>query len=458
MFKDFLKRFLPPPTNTFNREIATLREHLSKQNGCIDELKTHADNAAHLLHEIRENTNILRSNLDSTELLLHGIDKKTDSLQNELKEQARLADEELISQLKNLQAEQTIIKGRFEAEFQALQNGRNEIQKQLQELAEAFAINDIVYVCDYEALFISENGFYEIREAPNFIDRYKALVRGLDEESIETVNQILNRHIVLKGHGTGDKIDLFTPKEKKTIQEQRTGFYSAMPMIRPDVYACGKYLLSTEHSGMGFIETTIFHDFAGFKKLCCPQKIRDKDILDIGAFIGDSTVTLAQFTDKNIYAFEPGYGNFKALKKTLEMNDCTNAIPVHAGIGAHSGVAKADTSLSMGVVLESLDKSTSPEEETKVISVDEFVMEHDLQIGLIKVDVEGYEREFLKGAEKTIKEQKPALLLSIYHTAEDFFGLKPLLESWNVGYTFQIHKEINEHIHFDTMLIAEVLD
>jgi hypothetical protein len=36
------------------------------------------------------------------------------------------------------------------------------------------------------------------------------------------------------------------------------------------------------------------------------------------------------------------------------------------------------------------------------------------------------------GAEKTIKKDKPILLISVYHTGKDFFEIKPLLESWNL--------------------------
>lgn len=54
--------------------------------------------------------------------------------------------------------------------------------------------------------------------------------------------------------------------------------------------------------------------------------------------------------------------------------------------------------------------------------------------------------EFLKGAKETICTQKPAMLLSIYHQASDYFGIKPLIESWNLGYTFKIHKGVDfEH-------------
>lgn len=460
--KGVLKAILPPPVNTFNREITALKGVLAQQQ-------------AELCMCMQQNEGQLRDSFNQqAEELRRFAKEEFAQISSLLEEQnrqiqhngaayaAKLQDvhiflqkvqKDLLAELEKINAVASQNRAQWSRQEKVLEELREKLGSVL-----AAQEKKIYYVCDYEAHFIAENGFYEIRECPDFLAKYQALVRGLDDESIATINRILSRHMKLKDHYVGECVDLFTPEEKEIIAVQRADFYANMPEIAPGVYACGKYLLASSGCGMGFMETTIFQDFAGFKKLRNPEKIRSKDILDIGAFIGDSTVVLAQFTEKNIYAFEPGYGNFVALEKTLKMNDCKNAIPIHAGIGAHSGVAKAASGLSMGVVLEAPAGDISPEEEIRVISVDEFVAQRSLKVGLIKVDVEGYEKEFLKGAEKTIREQKPALLLSMYHTAEDFFGLKPLLESWNVGYKFRVHKEINEHIHFDTMLIAEVLE
>jgi hypothetical protein len=48
---------------------------------------------------------------------------------------------------------------------------------------------------------------------------------------------------------------------------------------------------------------------------------------------------------------------------------------------------------------------------------------------------------------------KPILLISIYHNKKDFFEIKPLIESWNLGYTFKIRKLLSDWQ--EIMLIAE---
>ena len=76
-------------------------------------------------------------------------------------------------------------------------------------------------------------------------------------------------------------------------------------------------------------------------------------------------------------------------------------------------------------------------------------------MGLIKVDIEGAEQIFLKGAKQTISTQRPILLLSIYHNIDDFFNIKPLIESWDLNYKYKIYRPHIPEIFRDTLLIAE---
>ena len=87
--------------------------------------------------------------------------------------------------------------------------------------------------------------------------------------------------------------------------------------------------------------------------------------------------------------------------------------------------------------------------------MDDFVEKNSLDVGLIKVDVEGFERALLKGAVRTIKIQKPTLLLSIYHSGGDFFDIKKMIEDLDLGYRFKIKQQFAGSILAETLLIAE---
>ena len=96
------------------------------------------------------------------------------------------------------------------------------------------------------------------------------------------------------------------------------------------------------------------------------------------------------------------------------------------------------------------------EENIKCITLDEYVSEKNLDVGLIKVDVEGAEQLFLQGAKQTISEQKPTLLLSIYHSGDDFQKVKSIIDEWNLGYKFRLYKPLDGRILMETLLICEV--
>lgn len=68
--------------------------------------------------------------------------------------------------------------------------------------------------------------------------------------------------------------------------------------------------------------------------------------------------------------------------------------------------------------------------------------------------------ELLRGALETIKTQRPALLISIYHSVEHYFDIKPFLEDFsnkhNLGYKFQIYKGVDFRSVLETCLYAEV--
>lgn len=91
-------------------------------------------------------------------------------------------------------------------------------------------------------------------------------------------------------------------------------------------------------------------------------------------------------------------------------------------------------------------------------TLDDYVLLNDISdIGLIKVDIEGFEQKFLEGARKTIEKFKPSMLLSIYHNYNDFFKIKPMIESWNLGYKFDFfHGTLENTVEDEILLICEL--
>ena len=186
--------------------------------------------------------------------------------------------------------------------------------------------------------------------------------------------------------------------------------------------------------------------------------LKDKDIIDAGAFIGDSALPLSKLTSKNVYAFEPFDESYEKMEQNIELNNIDNIIPVKASLTDKN----EDITLYLsgnnveGITSNSSIRKYDTELVVKGMTIDKFVEENNLDVGFIKIDVEGGEQALLRGAINTIKSQKPIIYVSIYHTADDFFNIKPWIDNLNLGYEFEISKERPNQFITDTVLECRV--
>ena len=179
---------------------------------------------------------------------------------------------------------------------------------------------------------------------------------------------------------------------------------------------------------------------------------KNKAIIDAGAWIGDTALVLAEYTNDKVYAFEPVAENINTMKKVIEINKKNNIVPVCLALGDENKIIEIDDSKSNSY----LSFNGNNKIEVNMVTLDKFVEDNNIEVGLIKTDLEGFEQSFLKGAINTIKKQKPTLIISIYHSYEDLFEIKPMIENWNLGYKFHIKKGSEFHKIVGTLLIAEI--
>jgi FkbM family methyltransferase len=186
--------------------------------------------------------------------------------------------------------------------------------------------------------------------------------------------------------------------------------------------------------------------------------LSNRDVIDGGGFVGDSAIVFTEFQPKNVYVFEPNPDVFPEIKKIITLN--TNVlgnyvhkiIPVQKALGKEQGSMKL---YSKGIYdsMASTDDGVSfihrrnnlKEHEVFVTSIDDFVRKNSLNVGLIKLDVEGAESDVIEGAIETIKKHKPLLVISIYHNPKDFFEIKPKIEALNLGYHFLVRHLTPQH-------------
>jgi len=335
-------------------------------------------------------------------------------------------------QIKNLEKN-------IESEIKAL---NNQIKQQIKKANYTINSNYEISAC---------RRFYSEIENGNLIKDYKNLIKSLDNDSIEQISKILSR-IQLIAISQESNFDIFSKEEIEQINKVKNSMIQGTIQLSDDCWAYNKYLLPINH-----FEPSVFyyrHNIDCLKNL---KTIKDRDIIDVGGFIGDSAIVFEDFTDKKIYTFEPVNENYNNILKTIKLNNSSKIVPVKTGLGSK----EEDVEIYLQDSGSSINRILNKDASIEIIhnsTLDKFVEENNLNVGLIKVDIEGYEQEFLKGAIKTIKTQKPSLLISIYHNASDFFKIKPLIESWDLGYSFQIVKPIDGSVRGEILLIAEYFE
>lgn len=247
----------------------------------------------------------------------------------------------------------------------------------------------------------------------------ETFLNDLDVESKDNIKTIIENLEFMSNHTLVETIQKFTSDREKLLKQ----LYSIESIKN-------KYKLSIE-----LYEEAIFKYKHGLK--CLPQEViktlRNKVFLDCGAYSGDSALMFEkEYYPSRIYSFEPVTENYEYLLETIKLNNLEKVVPVQKGIGEENCIVNF-SSLGMSSCI-----AEEGNEKMELITIDEFVSEHDLSIGLIKVDVEGFEFEALKGAKKTIEKFKPVLLISIYHHPEELFGTKKFIQEMVPDYKFMI--------------------
>ena len=188
--------------------------------------------------------------------------------------------------------------------------------------------------------------------------------------------------------------------------------------------------------------------------------LEDKDIIDAGAYTGDSSIFLSNLTSRNVYSFEPFSGSYEKLVQNIKLNNIANIIPVQSSLSDKDGEMELYLAGDnyQGITSNSNRRNYNQSFTVQSRTIDSYVKENNLKVGLIKVDVEGEERNLLKGAINTIKTQKPILFLSIYHSVNDFFEIKPWIDNLNLGYEFILSKEQPWTFIADTILECRAYD
>ena len=186
-----------------------------------------------------------------------------------------------------------------------------------------------------------------------------------------------------------------------------------------------KYLYTNalKSETINFIENQYYQGYAHIDKSIEMLKkigIDNSIIVDVGGADGTTSKIFAkQFTSNKVYVFEPikenfnqiiekqkKYGNLIIYNKALGSSQLESKINIATRVTS-SSIFNLNPDKSSTIFSNDLDNQRS--EEISIITLDSIITEA-ATIGIIKLDVQGYELEVLKGAISSLYKTKIILL------------------------------------------------
>ena len=140
-------------------------------------------------------------------------------------------------------------------------------------------------------------------------------------------------------------------------------------------------------------------------------------VIDVGANIGETMLNFALIVGSKgkVFAFEPVPFSFQKLSMNLSLNEFTNVIAENLAISDKAEVLYFDPATyynSGGIFMKK-----GPSENmlsVKAVKLDEYINSNNFEkIDFIKIDVEGFELNVLKGAVQSCHKFKPALFIEV---------------------------------------------
>ena len=178
-------------------------------------------------------------------------------------------------------------------------------------------------------------------------------------------------------------------------------------------------------SGTPFTQNKCLNKFI---KYCESQTKKMKTVIDVGAWCGTWAKAIEPFA-KKVIAFEPDKIHFECLQRNCTIN-CT---PRMEAVGAQL----QEVSLTEDNFTQA--KRVNEKGNIRMITLDHMAYE---DVDMIKIDVEGYELEVLKGATKTLESVK-YLMIELNNNTKKYgssnvmvekfigdLGFKVLMEHW----------------------------
>ena len=177
-------------------------------------------------------------------------------------------------------------------------------------------------------------------------------------------------------------------------------------------------------------------------------------VLDIGTNIGSTLLQFANLAGHKgkVIGFEPDPFNYKNCIYNIGLNSFNNVIVNNIGLGNETGEFSlvVDTPTNRGGNRIQLDNPDGKEVvKIKVHKLDDWIGSANIvKVNLIKIDVEGFEMNVLKGSLETLKTHRPVFFIELDDNNLKMVGAsaKVLVEFLEINGYSVVNAETDERV------------
>lgn len=222
-------------------------------------------------------------------------------------------------------------------------------------------------------------------------------------------NNFINSDIYRHKRGVGEEALSHSSNHKEFYKQRNEILYNYMvkTFLFFNYYNKKVYLKSLSHKDhqVKSWKQSEFYE----KRLL--EKIKNYNLsgnyLDIGANVGNHSIYFSLFCKSTtVYSYEPHPQIFNVLSNNIKKNDISNIQAINCGLGSKEEklkMSKIDLKNCGSTKIEQ-----NGEETVLVKTLDSFNLDN---IVVMKIDVEGFEKEVLLGSIKTIKKNYPMIII-----------------------------------------------
>lgn len=240
-------------------------------------------------------------------------------------------------------------------------------------------------------------------------------------------------------------------KRVKALKEHREDFIWLYERL--DDWRSRLVLISMLYSWITFdmnyitrMKEANFTDYFDLDIVKCSEK---EVVVDLGAWKGDSALNYIQTYGryKRIYCYEIDKTSLEEMKKNLcpypDIEYRNKGVGNKNGEGYMAVMGEGSTGNKL------VDRDTG--EKIELVTLDDDIHE---KITLIKMDIEGAEQAALSGCIRHIQEERPKLLISVYHNNEDIWKIPRMVTDMVPDYRLYLRSNGNQWGPSEIVLFA----